>query len=961
MRRQGKDKKLLRKKTGVLCAGINRPEAPAGGNKAPPGTFYGVDELLRKVFETVPDLFAFIDRDYRILLSNWHGGYEYVSEELRNNNPICYRAYYERDTPCEGCHVAEVFMTGRPIMYEKSNPHIGHVEIRAFPILDDSGNVIMVTENIRDITERKRNESALLNSEQKLRAVVYGSPIAQFVIDRDHRVVYWNRALEEISGIRASEVIGTNLQWRAFYSETRHCLADLVLDGDIEKIPELYWGSSGASKLVDGAYEAVEYFPSLGENGKWLSFTATALRGIDGEVIGAMETLEDITERKRAEEDLVNARDAAEEANRLKGEFLATMSHEIRTPMNGIIGMAELLADTDLSGEQLEYVRALRSSAEGLMTIINDILDFSKIEAKKLDLESIPFNLRDSLGDILHTLAARAAEKGLELAFEVSPDVPDVVEGDPGRLRQIMVNLVGNAVKFTDAGEVVVSAVPVADVADNQSLHFTVTDTGIGIPPDKLERIFESFTQADASTTRRYGGTGLGLAISARLVNLMGGRIWVESAVGKGSSFHFTVCLGPRKGSPVRKVPEKPEHLEGVRVLVVDDNATNRRILQDMLKGWRMRPATVESGADALDMLVEAGEKGDPYRLVLLDVNMPGMDGFETSERIGRIRGRDERDVIILTSSGQRGDAARCRELGIAAYLTKPVKQSSLLDAVLTVLGKTEPEGEEPPLVTRHTLRETRRPLHILLAEDNPVNLRIAVGLLEKRGHEVCIASTGREVLAALEAEEVRPFDLILMDVQMPEMDGFEATAAIREKEKGTGRHVPIIALTARAMKGDREMCLTAGMDGYVAKPLKAEELFAEIDGLPGLRSGSAAGRKGKEKEIAPPFDGEKLLACVEGDVELMREVVGLFLDEYPVMLAEIGSAIREGDPSRLNRAAHSLKGSIGNFGARTAFELAHRLEMMGKGNDLDGAPDVLAELSEEMGRLRKTLAEFRT
>ena len=529
--------------------------------------------------------------------------------------------------------------------------------------------------------------------------------------------------------------------------------------------------------------------------------------------------------RKQVEKDLLDAKERAEAASRAKSEFLANMSHEIRTPLNGVMGMTDLALETSLTREQREYLDTVKTSSEALLVVINDILDFSKIEAGRIELDALEFDLRDCLESALRTISVRADEKGLELLCEVAPEVPEVVKGDAGRLRQVVINLVGNAIKFTDVGEVALRVQADVEHGADGLLHFTVSDTGIGIPEDKCDAIFAPFAQADTSTTRKYGGTGLGLTISNRLVAMMGGAMWVRSEVGKGSHFHFTAHLTAASAKEINVgAPAPPEVLRGVKVLVVDDNRTNRRILEGMLRHWEMKPVTVESGELALAQLSEAHEAGEPYRLVLTDMHMPKMDGFALVEQIRERPELSTATIMMLTSAGHRGDAARCKELGVSAYLLKPIRQSELREAIARVLGAEKPQGAIP-LLTRYSLQDAREPgssLKLLLAEDNLVNQRLAVRLLEKRGHRVVVAANGVEVLAALKKES---FDVVFMDVQMPEMDGMEATAAIREEEKGTGEHVVVIALTAHAMKGDREKCLAAGMDGYLSKPIRPQEL----------------------------------------------------------------------------------------------------------------------------------------
>jgi len=813
----------LRKDGAIVYADINGVGMSVDGRVCNAGFFRDIterkrteealresEERFRAIFQTAQDSIFIKDRALRYSFVNpaMERLFDRSASELvgRTQAELFGEASKEYHQAIDSRVLAGETMAEDNTLPVQGTPRTFHVV--KVPMRDPAGQIIGLCGISRDITERKRAEQALREAEEQFRLLFAATPLPTFLWDletlqylevNDAAVSHSGYSRDELLRMRVTDLLPPEA-------------APAVLSQMQVLRTQSHDRGQGRHRLKDGRVVEVE-----------VDAHALHFRGRRA-VLGVIQ---DITERKRAEAEILAAKEAAEAANRAKSDFLATMSHEIRTPMNAIVGMTDLVLDTDLSRQQRDDLNTVKASVDSLLNIINDILDFSKIEARKLDLECIEFSLKDSVDGAVKSLGVRAAEKNLELVCRYERDVPAAVRGDPGRLRQVLVNLVSNAVKFTEHGEVMVQVAKLSETAKDVQLHFSVSDTGMGISREKQKAIFEPFTQADASSTRRFGGTGLGLTISSQLVEMMGGRIWVESELGKGSTFHFEVRLGMAEPVTERAAPLDTACLQNMPVLVVDDNSINRRILAEMLSWWGMSPTLTAGAAAALASMQEAQAAGKPFPLVIVDAQMPGMDGFTLAERIKldpRLAGAI---IMMLTSGGQRGDAARCRELGVSAYLTKPIGESDLLRATLQVLGKGEPAARQAQLVTRHSLGEGRKRLRVLVVEDNAVNQILAKRLVEKQGHSAAAVASGRE---ALEALERGTFDLVLMDVQMPDVDGLEAAAAIRQRERHTGAHLPIIAMTAGAMQGDKERCLEAGMDAYVSKPVNVSELFTAIE-----------------------------------------------------------------------------------------------------------------------------------
>ncbi|MFN4261845.1 MAG: response regulator [Gemmataceae bacterium] len=923
--------------------------------------------ILQSVLDSMADGVIVTDQNGQFLL--WNPAAEQIvgigpQEVTPGNWSRVYGCYLpDMKTPCpdndlplaramrgEAVDACELFIRNAAV------PRGVWISVNARPLRDEHGVTRGGVVVLRDITADKLARRELQASEEKNRSILASAHEAFVAIDEASIIQEWNERAEATFGWSKAEALGRSLvdiiippAWRQAHMQG---MQRFLVTGEG---PVLNRRLELTALHRDGHEFPVE-------------ITITPIRQEDSYLFCAF--VHDITAQKQAKQELERAKEAAEAANRAKSAFLANMSHEIRTPMNAVIGMTELVLDSELTSSQREYLTIVRESAESLLEIINDILDFSKIEAGRLELDQALFDIRETLGDTMKSLAIRAHRKGLELVCHVHPEVPAFVIGDRYRLRQIVVNLVGNAIKFTDHGEIVLDAWRESQTGEELILHFSVRDTGIGIPRDKQRLIFEAFEQADESTSRRFSGTGLGLAISARLVAMMGGELWVESEVGHGSTFHFTATFRLGVDAPLVVSPPLPEkRLSGFRVLVVDDNATNCLTLEEVTRNWGMYAQCLTDSQDALRVLRDAHQRREGFDLVIVDAHMPGFDGFQFTRTIQTDPDLHNLLTVLLIESNRPEDMKRCEEMGIHTFLTKPVKQSELFDVIAKVLGVKVAVREADAITGKEHLRRLP-PLRILLAEDSLFNQKLARALLEPHGHTVVVANNGQEAIALLGQDH---FDIVLMDVQMPELDGFEATRIIRAREASSHRHVPIVAMTAHAMKGDRERCLEVGMDDYVAKPIRAEELYATMERVLACSSASSGPQDGRscpgesltcvkrqvEESADEVFAWETALKQAGIDMATLREIVTIFLNEAPKLIEEMRAALDQRDAPALRRAAHTMKGSAAALVAKATQAAAQRLETLAKEEQWDEAQAAYTNVEHEVQRLTPLLASW--
>jgi PAS domain S-box-containing protein len=772
-----------------------------------------------------------------------------------------------------------------------------------------AGEVDFLSAVARPIGEQVKALEAMRESEERFRQLADNIPEVFFVSAADlSRVFYVSPAYEVMWGQKVQDLYDDP---RAFFRP--------VHPEDVGRLRE------AIGRVQAGEIATLEIRLVLPDGSiRWLLDRIVPVRNQQGEVYRIVGVARDFTEQVTARDAERRAREQAEATTAAKTQFLANMNHELLTPMSGILGMVELLRDTELTPDQQRSLDVISSSGESLLMVLNDVLDLSKIDAGELSLESIPFDLINLVDATVRMLAARVSERGLALARDVHADVPRRLRGDPGRLRQVLTNLLGNAIKFTHRGDVVLSVRLVSSTRDTAALEFAVRDTGIGISPEQIRKVFEPFGQADASTTRSYGGAGLGLSISRRLVSLMGGDITAESELGRGSTFRLELVFPVEMDAPAPELARRHGGLNGVRTLVVDDNPTNRHLVQQMLSQAGADLDQASGVATALEELRRGRREGNPYRLLVSDVQMPGGDGFDLARKVRDDSQLADVRIMLLTSGGQRGDGARCRELGVAAYLLKPVSRVDLLESAMAVMDETRPAaGSQPPLVTRHSIEDTRRTLRILLAEDNLVNQELATAMLRKRGHLVDIANNGRE---AVDAVRRGGYDVVLMDIQMPELDGIGATHEIRRLLDG--RALPIIALTANLMSGERERCLAEGMDDYLGKPFKPHELFAAVEGWRLPPSAQEPDQPGLGSPV--DLDGFRRALREGGVEEVLEDIIAEFVRDAPGRMAAVEEAAAKEDVQAIERAAHAFKSAAGTIRATSLAEALRLTEAAG-------------------------------
>ena len=914
--------------------------------------------LLRSLLENLPDNIYFKDRDSKFIrvsraMADWFNLAD-PSDAIGKTDEDFFTDEHAAQARADE---VELMDQNEPVLdkIEKETWPDGRttwVSTSKLPLRDREKKVVGTFGVSRDITAQQEALNALSQSERLNRQIVDTALDAFVGMDAEGTIIDWNPQAEVIFGWKPEAALGQTL--------AATIIPERFRDAHVAGLKRFL--ETGEGSVIQRRLELVAMHKSGREFP--IEVTISPIHVADSYIFSAF--VHDITNRKQAEKELRKSKEVAESANQAKSDFLANMSHEIRTPMNAVIGMTELVLDTELTQSQNEYLGMVRDSANSLLRLINDILDFSKIEAGKLQLDSTVFSIRNTLGDTLRSLLVRAHREELELACHIDPAVPDALVGDPSRLRQVVVNLVGNAIKFTQRGEVIVHVE--VDRKDDQSalLHFAVADTGIGIAREKLKSVFQAFEQADTSTTRQYGGTGLGLTICSKLTRLMQGTIWAESELGQGSTFHFTARLGISDIPP--NTPSK-RIVQGSRVLIVDDNATNRLILDEMLTNWGIETSCVEGVDQAIESLRRACEVGHGYDLVLSDVHMPDKDGFALASEIRNDEKLAGAVIMMLTSGDRAEDVQQCREFGVSAYIRKPIKQSELFDSLIAALAIDGTGDSGTPGAEKSQRNEIVIPhLRFLLAEDSVVNQKLALSLLKNWGHSGEVVNNGKEAVELVARE---PFDVVLMDVQMPEMDGLEATRKIRQSEFGTDRHLPIIAMTAHAMKGDRELCIESGMDDYVSKPVRPWQLintlsrfFAEdahtvgVSGEKKIAASVPADREASTQE-SYQVDWPVALKITQGDRGLLREIAGAFLEEVRIVMADLKYALKKDDAKTAQRMAHTIKANFRTFGVTDAHDVAFDCEKAGEAGDLDQIREHLAELQKASKVVSSQLRDF--